>query len=81
MNRLRQFWHYTTKVFHLPARLRAIRDCRLQPEIPTRVFRASLLLGAVLRTPSLLQLEAHTARRGWQRLVHWPRAVSDDAFS
>lgn len=80
MNRLRQFWHYTTKVFHLPARLRAIRDGRSQPEIPTRVFSASLLLGAVLRTASLLQLQAHTQRRGWQRLVHWPKTVSDDAF-
>lgn len=80
MNRLRQFWHYTTKVFHLPARLRAIRDRRSQPEIPTRVFSASLLLGAVLRTASLLQLQAHTGRRGWRRLVRWPQTVSDDAF-
>lgn len=80
MNRLRQFWQYTTKVFHLPARLRAVRDRRPQPEIPTRVFSASLLLGAVLRTASLLQLEAHTGRRGWRRLVQWPHAVSDDAF-
>lgn len=75
MNRLRQFWQYTTKVFHLPARLRAIRDHRSQPEIPTRVFSASLLPGAVLRTASLLQLQAHTARRGWRHLVRWPRAV------
>lgn len=80
MNRLRQFWHYTTKVFQLPARLRAIRDRRSQAEIPTRVFSASLLLGAVLRTPSRLQLQAHTARRGWRHLVHWPHALSDDAF-
>lgn len=80
MNRLRQFWHYTTKVFHLPARLRAIRDRRCQAEIPTRVFSASLLLGAVLRTPSLLQLQAHTERRGWRHLVRWPHPVSDDAF-
>ncbi|MCW5554012.1 MAG: transposase [Verrucomicrobiae bacterium] len=80
MNRLRQFWQYTTKVFHLPARLRAIRDRRSQPEIPTRVFSASLLLGAVLRTASLLQLQAHTQRRGWRHLVRWPQTVSDDAF-
>jgi hypothetical protein len=39
-----------------------------------------LLLGAVLRTASLLQLQAHTQRRGWRHLVRWPHAVSDDAF-
>lgn len=80
MNRLGQFWHYVTKVFALPARLRAIRDERSQPVIPTRVLSASLLLGAVLRVPSFLQLQAETARRGWQRLVHWPQPISDDAL-
>jgi len=80
MNRLRQFWHYTAKVFHLPARLRALRDHRSQPEIPTRVFSASLVLGAVVRVASLLQLEAQSRRRGWQRQVGWNRAISDDAF-
>lgn len=80
MNRLRQFWHYVEKVFDLPTRLRAIRDERPQPVIPTHTFSASLLLGAVLRTPSLLQLQAETARRGWQRLVGWSQPLSDDAL-
>lgn len=80
MNRLRQFWHYVEKVFDLPVRLRALRDTRPQPVIPTRVFSASLLLGVILRCPSLLQLQAETARRGWQRLVHWPQPLSDDAL-
>jgi nitroreductase len=80
MNRLRQFWHYVAKVFDLPARLRAIRDERPQPVIPTPALSASLLLGAVLRVPSLLQLQAETARRGWQRLVGWPQPLSDDAL-
>ena len=80
MNRLRQFWRYTEKVFDLPARLRAIRDQRSQPEIPTRVLSASLFLAALLRVPSLLQLQAETQRRGWQRLVGWPQVISDDAF-
>jgi hypothetical protein len=80
MNRLRQFWHYVGKVFALPARLRAIQDERPQAVIPTRALSASLLLGAVLRAPSLLQLQAETARRGWQRLVGWPQPVSDDAL-
>lgn len=80
MNRLGQFWHYVTKVFALPARLRALRDERSQPVIPTRVFSASLLLGAVLRVPSFLELQAETERRGWQRLVRWPQPISDDAL-
>lgn len=80
MNRLRQFWHYVEKVFALPTRLRALRDERTQAVIPTSALSASLLLGAVLRVPSLLQLQAETARRGWQRLVGWPQPVSDDAL-
>jgi Transposase DDE domain len=80
MNRLGQFWHYVTKVFALPARLRAIGDERPQPVIPPRVLSASLLLGAVLRVPSFLQLEAESTRRGWQRLVGWPQPISDDAL-
>ena len=80
MNRLRQFWHYVEKVFDLPARLRAIRDGRTQPVIPTSVLSTSLLLGAVLRCPSLLQLQAESARRGWQRLVGWKQSLSDDAL-
>lgn len=80
MNRLRQFWQYTEKVFDLPVRLRAVRDHRVHPEIPTRVLNVSLLLAALLRLPSLLQLQAETQRRGWQRQVGWPQASSDDAF-
>lgn len=80
MNRLRQFWHYAGKVFDLPRRLRGIRDGRPQAVIPTPVLSASLLLGAVLRVPSLLQLQAETARRGWRRLTGWSGPISDDAF-
>lgn len=80
MNRLRQFWRYTQKVFALPARLRAVRDHRHQPQIPTRALSGSLFLAALLRVPSLLQLQAETQRRGWQRLVGWQQAISDDAF-
>jgi hypothetical protein len=64
MNRLRQFWHYAGKVFDLPRRLHGIRDGRPQAVIPTPVLSASLLLAAVLRVPSLLQLQAQTALRG-----------------
>jgi Transposase DDE domain len=80
MNRLRQFWHYLEKVFDLPRALRGVGDQRTAPEIPTSAMTASLLLGAVLRVPSLLQLQAETARPGWQRLVGWKESISDDAF-
>ena len=80
MNRLGQFWHYVDKVCDLPRWLRGLRDQRGQPEIPTPALSASLFLGAVLRVPALLQLQAETARRGWQRLVGWAQRISDDAF-
>jgi hypothetical protein len=80
VNRLRQFWHYATKVFNLPRRLRNVRDERSEPQIPTPVLIFSLFLGAVLRVPSFLQLESHTRRRGWQRLVSSKKGISDDAF-
>jgi hypothetical protein len=80
MNRLRQFWHHTACIFNLPRRLRGLADERLYPQIPTAVLNVSLLLGALLRVPSLLQLQAESARRGWQRLVRWRAPISDDAF-
>lgn len=80
MNRLGEFWYYATKVLALPARLRAIRDERSQPVVPTRLHSASMLLGAVLRVTSFLQLQAETDRRGWQRLVRWPQPISYDAL-
>lgn len=80
MNRLRQFWHYVEKVFDLPRRLRALGDERCRPQIPTPVLNASLLLGAVLRVPSLLQLQSETGRAGWGKLVGWSGPISDDAF-
>ena len=69
MNRLRQFWNYVAKVFDLPVHLRAIRDERPQAVIPARVLSLCFFLGAVLRVPSLLQLQAETRRKGWQRLM------------
>jgi hypothetical protein len=81
VNRLRQFWHYTDKVFDLPGRLRAVRADRCDPDIPTPVVTASLFLGALLRVGSFLQLQAETGRLGWQRLVHWNKPISDDTFA
>jgi hypothetical protein len=68
------------KVFDLVSRLRAVRTDRPNPVIPTAPITLSLFLGAVLRVPSLLQLQRETNRRGWQRLVSWSEPISDDAF-
>ena len=80
MNLLRRLWHYAEKVFDLPRRLGGIGNERPYPKIPTRSVTASLFLGALIRVGSLLQLQAETGRAGWQRLVGWPKSISDDAF-
>ena len=78
MNRLRQCWHYARKVFDLPERLAAVGDHRCWPQVPTPAVTASLWLGALLRVPSFLQLQAETARPGWQRLLGLDGPLSDD---
>jgi len=60
--------------------LRGIRCSRPYPVIPTRALVVSLFLGAVLRIGSYLDLAAQTKRRRWQRLIHWARRISHDAF-
>jgi hypothetical protein len=80
VNLLRALWGYGNKVFALSQRLGALGNHRSQPEIPTRSITATLFLGALLRVGSFLQLQAETARPGWQRLVGWPRTISDDAL-
>lgn len=81
MNRLAQFWNYTRKVFDLPRSLCAVRADRSDPDIPTAAVTASLFLGALVRVCSFLQLQAHTARRGWQHLVHCAQPISDDTLA
>jgi len=34
-----------------------------------------------LRAGSFLQLQAHSARRGWQHLLHWNKPISDDTLA
>lgn len=80
MNLLRGLWRYGNKVFALSQRLAAVGTHRCQPEIPTRSLTCSLFLGALMRVESFLQLQAETARPGWQRLAGWARRISDDAL-
>ena len=81
MNFLRRFWRAAAKVFDLPRRLHGLSDHRRDPAIPPSVLFTALLLGALLRVPSFLQLQQETARRGIQRLLGWSRRLSDDALA
>lgn len=81
MNRIRQFWHYARKVFDLPRHLRSIRDQRTDPDVPTFVVSAILFLGAFLRRPSFLQIQADSKRRGWQRLLDYAQAIADERLA
>lgn len=78
MNLFGQFWRYVTKVYDLPRRLRAVRDTRPFPVLPTEWASASLLLGAVLRRPSFLQVAQDSGRAGWRRWLKLPRPLEDD---
>jgi len=80
MNELAQFLTCAIKVFALGQVVRAVRDSRPYPEIPTRPLLLSLLLGVVLRVGSYRDIAKQTKRRRWQPLLHWPKRISDDAF-
>jgi hypothetical protein len=80
MNQLAQFLNYIIKVFAFNQVARAVRTSRPYPEIPTRVFFLSLLLGVVIRAGSYLDIARQTKRRRWQRLIHWSAPISEDAF-
>lgn len=81
MSRIGQFWHYARKVFDLPRRLRRVRDYRTDPKVPTWAVSATLFLGALLRRPSFLQIQADSRRRGWQRLIGYLTAMSDERLA
>ena len=81
MNLLGQLWRYLTKVYDLPNRLRAVRDTRLYPEIPTAPVSATLFLGAVLRLPSFHQLAQDSGRAGWRRLLQQDTSLDDDLMA
>ena len=81
MNRLRQFWRYAAKVFDLPCRLRAVRDRRADPRVPTWAVTATLFLGALLRKPSFLQIQFESRRQGWQHLTGYGEPITDDRLA
>ena len=79
--RLRQFGAYVRKVFHLHRLAGRITDSRCAPAIPTSAIWFALLLGAVFKTPSFLQLQSETRRRAWQHTVGYAKPISDDALA
>jgi hypothetical protein len=80
MNPLAQFLTYLIKVFAFHRVVRAVRDSRPYPEIPTRPLLLSLLLGVVIRAGSYRDIAKQTKRRRWQHLIHWSARISHDAF-
>ncbi|MBU6398837.1 MAG: transposase [Verrucomicrobia bacterium] len=77
---LGQFVHYATQHFDLPLLAGGWTDSRPQPEIPGRAVGLSLVLGEVVGSPSLLQLEQETKLPQWQRWVGYPGPISHDTF-
>jgi Transposase DDE domain len=79
-NQLSQFVHYARKRFDLHLLAGAFTDTRPQPDIPSRAVGLSLVLGEVVRIPSLLQLQAETKLLQWQRWVGYKDEISHDTF-
>jgi hypothetical protein len=82
VNRLVQFLQYATKVFDLKRRLRAVRDGRPAPVVPLLPLNLCLVLGAVLRLSSYLDLAQQTHdRRRWRRLCGLKGPVCHEIFA
>ena len=60
--------------------MRSVRSACPYPLIPTHCLLLSLVLGAVLRVGSYLDISQQTKRRRWQHLIHWGKRSSDDAI-
>ena len=80
MRRLGQFIRYCQRVFGLSHLAGGVKDGRPFPQVPMVGIWLSLVLGAVMRVPSFLQLEAETARACWQRWIGQSGKISDDVF-
>jgi hypothetical protein len=81
VNRLAQFLQYTTKVFALGRLLRGVGDGRCAPLVPVLPLALCLVLGAVMRIGSYLDLAQQTAsRRRWRHLCRLKGRVSHDIF-
>jgi hypothetical protein len=77
---LGQFVAYAQKRFELPLLAGCFADSRPQPDIPSRAVGLSLLLGEVVRIPSLLQLQEETKLPQWQQWMGYQEPISHDTF-
>jgi hypothetical protein len=77
---LDRFVSYAEKQFDLPLLAGCFADGRVDPEIPSRAVGLSLLLGEVIQTPGLSQLEEETKLPQWQRWVGYHDRISHDTF-
>lgn len=77
---LDDFVSYAEKRFALRLLAGCFGDCRQDPAIPSRAVGLSLLLGEVVKVPSLLQLEEETKLPQWQRWVGYQDPISHDTF-
>lgn len=68
-SRLHQFLHYITSVFGVGRFLATVTDQRREPEILTQWVVMALLMAAVLRVPSLNQLELLLRTSQFQKLL------------
>ena len=73
-HRLHQFLHYITSVFGIGGFLAKVTDGRSRPKIKTQQVMMALLMSAVLRVPSLNQLE-HLLRSNQFRMLLGQRAA------
>ncbi len=67
--RLFQFLQYATGVFRLGLTLSKLTDARRDPDIPTFDVTLSLVMAAVLRVPSINQLEKRLQDGRFQKLL------------
>jgi hypothetical protein len=77
---LDRFVAYAQKQFDLPLLAGCFADSRDEPEIPSRAVGLSLLLGEVIQTPGLSQLEEETKLPQWQRWVGYHDRISHDTL-
>jgi hypothetical protein len=80
-SQLSRFQSYAQKRFDLSLLAGCFADARPQPDIPARAVGLSLVLGEVVRIPSLLQLQAETKVPQWQQWVGYKHPISDDTFA
>jgi hypothetical protein len=81
VNRLAQFLQYASKVFELRKLLRSVREGRSQPQVPLLPLIVCLVLGAVMRIGSYLDLAEQTkSRRRWRHLSGLKAPVHHEIF-